>query len=222
MINRNELHDVGFGWASIEDGTLIICGGGGQISAGDTYELSSGCVAIDPDGQARDRMAMGTGVSDDEGFRMWHAMAPLGGNEILLTGGVITAPTDGSAVPATADAFVFDATPGAQSWTRVADMNHARALHRAVPLVDGRVLIIGGTETGIGPGSPVLGAAVPCAELYNPDDGTFTEVSCVDAGLGALPPVVTRPGYGAWVLAGMHTGGGGAAWGMAGIGPDID
>ena len=113
MINRNELHDVGFGWASLEDGTLIVCGGGGQISAGDTYELSSGCVAIDPDGQARDRMAMGTGVSDDEGFRMWHAMAPLGGNEILLTGGVTTAPTDGSAVPATADAFVFDATPGA-------------------------------------------------------------------------------------------------------------
>ena len=65
-----------------------------------------------------------------------------------------------------------------------------------------------------------IGDTVPCAELFDPSDRTFTTLShCPTAGLGALPSVASAPGHGAMVLAGVHGGGGGAAFGIIGQGP---
>lgn len=219
------LLDIGFGVASLGEDGVLVCGGGAAISSPGTYELADGCALLRLDGSTVGRGTLAEGVPAVSSARMWHAMAPLLDGKVLVTGGITTAPSVGLPSPATAEAFVFDPAPTAQTWTRVADLNAPRAMHIALPLPDGRVLLIGGTTTGLGPGSVVLGESAGCPELYDPDTETFELLDCAAPAAGALPVVASAPGYDAWVLEGFHTdvgeGVGGAAWGLAGLGPDL-
>ncbi|MBI4879414.1 MAG: hypothetical protein HY812_07100 [Planctomycetes bacterium] len=56
--------------------------------------------------------------------------------------------------------------PNLEAFTLLSPMNSARALHRAMRLLDGRVLLTGGVDG--------LGAAVAAGEIFNPATGGFT------------------------------------------------
>jgi hypothetical protein len=68
-----------------------------------------------------------------------------------------------------AAAAAAGALPASGSWTATGSLNTAREKSGAAPLLDGRVLVAGGTITG---GNPTN-----LAELYNPAIGTFTNTT---------------------------------------------
>ena len=74
-------------------------------------------------------MGLTVGSSSAQGFR-----------EVLVTGGV---DESGDAV---AEAEIFD--PAANNWSATGSNGSARYLHTATPLLDGRVLVVGGAPDG--------------------------------------------------------------------------
>jgi hypothetical protein len=67
------------------------------------------------------------------------------------------------------------ATQAQGTFTPTGDMTAARSFHTAVLLANGKVLIVGGTQSG----SPAL----TTAEFYDPDTGTFTPVGNLESAL---------------------------------------
>lgn len=91
--------------------------------------------------------------------RALHTATLLGSGRVLLTGGLGSPKALASAEEVDAD--------GAS--TPVGSMHHARHRHAAARLPSGRVLIAGGLDDSEKP--------VPVAEIYDPLEGTFTEVA---------------------------------------------
>ena len=153
------------------------------------------------------------------------AMVTMADDRILLTGGLDL--TDQSfelfagELSALTEAWIFE--NGA--WHAAGSMVHPRAWHTAVPLPDGRVLITGGvtriTDDGFGPANLYWGtaydpgAAIACAEVFDPDTETFTEVeTCLEGDLSASLPTQTLlagaaqdPVHGVLIIGGMNLAG---------------
>jgi hypothetical protein len=99
--------------------------------------------------------------------RTGHSATLLDDGRVLVVGGaedVLGEPT--------ATAEVFD--PATGQFSPVGSLVHGpRALHRAVKLDDGRVLITGGTDNYIDPTSIIMGA-YRSTEIFNPLTNTFS------------------------------------------------
>ena len=98
-----------------------------------------------------------------------------------------------SRLTATNRAFIYEGG----SWTEVAPMVNPRAQHAAALLPDGRVLVAGGSIDASNYFLYTSPNALACAEIYDPQTDTWTEVMTCDEDTtsASLPDQTTRPGY---------------------------
>jgi len=206
---------LGLGWADLGAEGILLCGG--SVPQGsDASAVTAECNRIDLQGNVFPAPALPQPVSH-------LAMAALPDGGVIAMGGVIDDHADNAEVPATAQAWRWD---GLNSWTVVFGMNEARAHHRAIPLANGEVMVVGGTQTG-GTVFPRPSGAVACTERFDPATNEFStsEGSCNDAGAGAFISLASYPGEGAYVLSGLWYDGsetnGGEDYGHIALGPDL-
>ena len=153
---------------------------------------------------------------------IWPVMVPLKDDRVMMTGGLAGDPSltydQLGTGEATARTFIYDGS----SWTEAASMNNPRAMHAAVTLPDGRVLVAGGSTRVSNLVRYYNGTPLACAEIYDPQTDTWTEVmSCNEGNSEAsLPLAINRPAfdvdpsYGV-LIAGGHTRDGTAVSGAA-------
>ncbi|MBW2252975.1 MAG: hypothetical protein JRI25_00085 [Deltaproteobacteria bacterium] len=145
------------------------------------------------------------------------AMAPVGDREVLACGGV-PGVVDGAAT-ATDRAWLYQIDQ--DTWLPLPPLYTARAMHKVLTTPDGRGIVLGGTTAG-SDRFDELGAPVECVEVFDPDTRTFTEVECTATASGAAPGVSTSVRGLAFVISGLaEAGGGGRAYGVVGLGPDL-
>jgi hypothetical protein len=142
-------------------GAVLVCGGAAPVGATDDPALAF-CELYDP---AHDRWAPTGSLTHG---RRHHQATRLSDHGVLVTGGAAPgAPGGGPFDPfSQRTAERFDLTTGI--WTPVKDMPSGRALHRAVLLGDGTVLVVGG---GTGDRDE---AGFRSAVLYNATGDTWT------------------------------------------------
>ncbi len=140
--------------------------------------------------------------------RSYHTMTKLADGRVLIAGGYQSVsfnatpmqadPVSGIYEPntqftATSSAEIFD--PATGLFTPTGSMNDARALHAAILLPTGKVLIVGGTR-------PVgLNAFTypTTTELYDPDTGTFSVMDHLGYGIEE-PKLVLEPDGGVFMM----------------------
>ncbi|SEF81060.1 Kelch motif-containing protein [Nonomuraea solani] len=163
LATARHLHTV----TALADGRVLVAGGRDTGAPAGT----SSAEIYDPLSGAWSETAMGRP-------RHSHTATVLPGGKVLVAGGT-------SQRRATAAAEIFDPATGA--WSAAAPMTDARSGHVAVPLRDGRVLVIGGVvRTGRND------AALAYCEIFDPATGTWTPTGSL-----ATP----RAGHRATVLA---------------------
>ncbi|MFE5911279.1 Kelch repeat-containing protein [Streptomyces wedmorensis] len=150
--------------ASLPDGTVLVAGGWAATrrdwrgGAGLAY-----CERYDP---ATGRWTPTGGFA---AARSGHRLTALADGTVLATGGGDPdAGSQGRPDPysrATAERY----DPATGSWSREADMPCGRALHEAVRLPTGEVLVVGGTNDALGD------AGYRSAARYDPRFGTWSE-----------------------------------------------
>jgi len=130
--------------------------------------------------------------------RAWHAATTLRDGTILITGGISTIQSNFSCsgacdfLAATRSVERFDPATGRLSPVTMEPLSVPRAFHRAIRLIDGRVLIVGGSRSALFDGQrpPTNGLnfrAEPVdlqnnAEIYNPEG---------NGGRGTVDAVIT-------------------------------
>jgi hypothetical protein len=177
---------AGHASAVLNDGKVLVTGGaiGSQpLSAAEIWDPTTG--AFSPTGD----------MTEPRGF---HTATTLDNGKVLITGGGVISQSGGEAVPPTVSAELFD--PASGTFTKTGDMALGRALHTAVKLDDGRVLIVGG---GTADASGATPTSMP-AEIYDPNAGTFSAAGVQDpvATLGT----VTKLADGKVLVAGGYHG----------------
>jgi hypothetical protein len=184
---------LGSGATQLQDTGAMVCGGISFSSDTQTpVDVSSGCDIIGLEGSIESSAELPVGV-------VYSQLTQLLDGSVLLTGGMDT-PRGTSMAFNSTDTFtssdkVFLFTGG--SWSEVASMSNPRARHVARRLTDGRVLVAGGATAFQGITSFQDATALPCAELYDPLEDTWTEVgvgSCDEgSATGALPQPAWDP-----------------------------
>src|SRR5262249_8574435 len=110
----------------------------------------------------------------------------LADGHVLLAGG---AGSDGSKAAASSTAELFD--PATKIWKAAAPMFAARVGAGAARMLDGRVLVGGGTS-GIS-GSPTSGC-LQTAEIYDPKTDTWKKADSMAAPRASIRPIVLSSG----------------------------
>jgi Kelch motif len=140
----------------LADGTVLIAGGndnfaasGGTLATAEVYDPSTGSF---------------TATGNLMVPRERHTATLLSDGTVLVTGGLYDVVRQPLAYQSSGE--IYDPTTGA--FTMVAEMTDARYAHSASLLVDGRVLIAGGTNS-----YPPTGA-LNYVEIYDPNAQAFT------------------------------------------------
>ncbi len=180
--------------ASLGAGGILVCGG----YVGSTPQSDCEILSINGSIQA---------VASLPAARDGLAMASTGEGRVLAIGGA------DSETDAQSNAWLYD--QDSDTWISVGNLNVARALHRAVTLPNGQVLIVGGASAarrGVAAweGGPV-GQGVSCVELYDPETQEFTVLrDCtLDDDASGLPErsmwpsVALDPDHGVLVVGGF-------------------
>ncbi len=205
---------------------VVVCGGDYTVLRADTQDSvpQSGCVRIDPLGDFE--------PFDDLPVPLSGAtMTPLP-DGLLVVGGfsqTISDQIDGQILVDVGSAPAEDAVwrwTEQGGWSQVATLEHPRAHHAAVPLADGRVLIVGGDAEG-GAHFGEYGSPVRCPELYDPADDSLVAFDCSDTGSGAYTTAVSAPGTDILVVSGYTyangiTVDGLGRYGYTAFGPPLD
>jgi uncharacterized Zn-binding protein involved in type VI secretion len=163
----------------------VIWGSGSSQAVGD-------CVKVD---RFANVTPIGGPASLGGAGLMLPAMATLDGAQVLLTGGVEVDGVldDDDWQDASSRAFLYDGDNN--TWQEVARMKVGRAGHVAASLPDGRVLVAGGAAQLRNRGFD-WDQELPCAEIYNPDDNSWTLLDSTCAAgsdVGSLPTGLYRP-----------------------------
>ena len=233
---RNGRFDLGDEWLSITAGRfqamaspfgrdVVVCGGMNpnfSFGADVTWRPVADCNRIKPNGAVSSFPSLPMPLAGG-------AMSPLPDGGLIVTGGVFAPfderwdPLDGfyANTEAVSNTFYYD--PALDSWRGAGHMATPRAHHRHVPLVDGRLMIVGGTGTGTAEFGPVTDP-VRCPEIYDHNGDVFTLADCTDVGQGAWPLVAWAPGEetliveGGWDDLGTT---GGSDYGVMTLGPPL-
>jgi hypothetical protein len=187
---------------------------GGIRWSSSTYGAFDDCLRVDRNAQT----SVVSGPSQLRGAGLLlPSMARLGSSAVLLTGGaeIDGLVSDSTSVPASDAAYIYDGVSAA--WQQATPMHVARAGHVSAALPDGRVLVAGGAATIRTAG--LLGEdLLACAEIYDPDDDTWTELdpgcSSTDS-VGSLPQGLFVPSVGVDPYYGVLVWGGHADEGTA-------
>ncbi|MDT0347464.1 DUF6603 domain-containing protein [Streptomyces litchfieldiae] len=108
--------------------------------------------------------------------RVGHQATALPDGTVLVTGGEAPRTLTGGVHDPRSQRTAERHDPATGAWTRVADLPTGRAAHRAVPLVTGHVLVVGGT------GGPAAEVGYPGAVLYDPAADTWTPTGALAVG----------------------------------------
>jgi Bacterial Ig-like domain (group 2)/Galactose oxidase, central domain len=163
----NLVHGRQFHTATLlADGTVLVAGGGqpeAYCTAGsdfaELYDPVPGSFAL-------------TSPMTDRRYAQTSTLLQNG--KVLITGGFSYDQLDclyGDTSPALISAELYDPSNG--SFAPTGSMSEARGVHTATLLSTGRVLIVGGGDTG-GGRPPFAGDGSATAEVYDPATGTFT------------------------------------------------
>ncbi|WP_063043906.1 Kelch repeat-containing protein [Nocardia pseudovaccinii] len=139
----------------LRDGRVLVIGGASAVGAG-SYTGLALCEIFDPH----------TGAWTPTGSMArprWNNTATvLADGTVLVTGGGWSGMVSGWVYNAHGDWTTERFDPATGRWTRDADLPNARLWHRAVPLHDGRVLVVGGGS------APALAVGYRSCALYDP------------------------------------------------------
>jgi hypothetical protein len=160
---------VGHTATLLPNGTVLVAGGQSGVNTLASAEI------YDP--------AKGTWTATGNmmSLRINYTATLLPNGKVLAAGGVIAY----VGADVTASAEVYD--PAAGTWTATGSMITARSSHTATSLLNGSVLVVGGTNTNIGIPNGLVGTV----EIYDPVAGTW-------AGTGSM--LLARTGYTATLL----------------------
>ena len=134
----------------LEDGRVLVTGGGRTTTAGSGVALDSAEIFAPTTSTFTPLTATMSST------RVGHSATLLRSGRVLIAGGIIGA---------SLAAEVFD--PATESFTTVGQLNYGRSSHTATLLPDGRVLLAGGF-VAIGP------VTTATAEIYDPASAQFT------------------------------------------------
>jgi Big-like domain-containing protein/galactose oxidase-like protein len=158
------LHQArGFHTATLlNDGTVLVAGGANKAS-------DPQCIGGIVSAEVYDANAVGsTPTGSLNAPRYAHTATLLKNGNVLVVGGFgNTSECQGVGAQAQNTAELYD--PGKNAFSMTGSMSFPRGGHTATPLTDGRVLIAGGGDQGVG------GTGSATAELYDPDSGAFTQ-----------------------------------------------
>jgi len=148
MVWGRELHTA----TLLNDGTVLVAGGENYFP----YEISAEAEIYNP--------TTGTWsvISSMHHARCVHTANVLPDGKVLVAAGLYS--TGSGPAQALSSVEIYD--PSTQSWTLTSSLNHARSIHSANSLPDGRVLVAGGMV----PNQAVLDSA----EIYDPTSGTWS------------------------------------------------
>jgi len=134
----------------LPDGKVLVSGSGGALdplSSAELYEPTTGSWSA---------------TGNMNGVRTGHTATLLPDGKVLVAGGADRVGFGGRNALTTAELY----DPASGAWTATGNLNEARSYHTATLLPDGRVLVVGGLNSG--------GISLPSAELYDPSNGTWT------------------------------------------------
>jgi len=153
----------------LADGRVLLCGGFREVSSG-TVNSTETAELFDPASNTF------TATSPMLAQRVDHAATLLPDGRVLVTGG---SALFGSSLVDHASVELFD--PASQTWSAAPHaMVHSHATHAALDLGDGRVLVVGGSDTDLRP------------ELYAIATGVFTAFAAAPSELGRYGAAVAR------------------------------
>lgn len=127
-----------------------------------------------------------TGTGNMIEARTGHTATRLLDGRVLVAGGT-GSPTSEAPMNFLASAELYD--PSSGQWSSTGPMTEVRALHTAVLLSDGKVLVLGGTACADFDGCPLFSA-----ELYDPDTETWTATQPTTAGGWGRPATLLDDG----------------------------
>jgi hypothetical protein len=140
----------------LADGRVLVAGG--AYDSGSTTDLAtSDADLFDPSAKSAEFAPTGALATARESF----PMVLLAGGDVLAIGGRAASATMGWDGVSTAERW----SPSTGKWSPAGAMATTRALHVAVRLLDGRVLVAGGEEGN--------GAPLTSAEIYDPAKNTW-------------------------------------------------
>jgi hypothetical protein len=169
LVHEREFHTA----TLLADGTVLVAGGNESepyCNAGSNFaELYNPALgSFAPTSSMTDR-------------RYAHTSTLLQNGKVLITGGFSfdqSACFDASTSPPLISAELYDPSNG--SFAPTGSMTEARGAHTATLLSSGKVLIVGGGNTG-GGRPPFAGDGLATAEVYDPATGTFTPTGNMSA-----------------------------------------
>ncbi len=157
--------------ALLPDGTVLVAGGieggGAGVSASRSAEL------YDP------TSGSWTSTGNMSGGRYGHTATLLTDATVLVAGGLNPKQRPSQLT----SAELYD--PASGMWTTTASLAVGRTFHTATRLVDGRVLVAGGSW---------LGSATDSVEIYDPASGSWTEAASLLTARGSHTAVLLRDG----------------------------
>jgi len=106
--------------------------------------------------------------------RQGHTATLLPDGRVLVAGGCLDNPCPQGVAFASAELY----DPGTGSWSATGSMSVGRLFHTATPLMDGRVLVFGGSGGFGGASSGELASA----EIYDPKTGTWSPTGSTSVG----------------------------------------
>ena len=158
------LHQArGFHTATLlNDGTVLVVGGANKAS-------DPQCIGGIVSAELYDANAAGSTLTGSlTAPRYAHTATLLKNGNVLVVGGFgNTSDCRGVGAQAQNTTELYD--PGKNAFSMTGNMSFPRGGHTATPLMDGRVLVAGGGDQGVG------GTGSATAELYDPDTGAFTQ-----------------------------------------------
>ncbi|MEM7235605.1 MAG: kelch repeat-containing protein, partial [Planctomycetota bacterium] len=163
----------------LQDGTVFVAGGAFDYGTDSEDPRSDGfnefiTEIYDPQDNTFTTLSIHAELSDT---RVFHTATLLKDGKVLITGGaergdyVFRTNSTSGGITIRRDAYVFD--PFSRTVENVGNMNSNRALHSAVLLETGDVLIAGGQVEINADGEITISGT---AELYHPDSQTFEAV----------------------------------------------
>jgi hypothetical protein len=155
---------------TLPDGRVLLVGADQSAAGGET------AIALLFDPTSATFAPVGPMITPRTGAQL--ALLPDG--RVLVAGG--TTPDDSNTTLASAE--IFD--PASGSFSATGAMGTSRTMHALVPLLDGRVLVVGG-ERAVGEGATTLSSA----EIFDPATGTF-------APSGTMPSISGAMSFLAW------------------------
>jgi N-acetylneuraminic acid mutarotase len=153
----------------LKNGKVLLAGEHDPLTSAELYDPQTGTWS------ATGKLITGRGG---------HTTTLLDDGRVLIAGGIDYS-ADGE--PIFASAELFD--PDSETWSEIGAMTVARFKHAAVRLLNGDVVVVGGTST-----EPSDDRALSSAEVYSPTTGTWRTVGSLATGREQVKAVLLRDG----------------------------